>query len=102
MQKLTFIYITASSKREAKHLAKYLLKMRLVACANIFAAESIYWWKSKLTKNKEYVIIAKSVESNFNEIRDEIEKIHSYSVPCIAKINVDANEKFACWLKEQL
>lgn len=102
MPKLIFVYITASSKQEAKRLAKHLLERRLIACANIFAVESIYRWKNKIEESKEHVLIAKSAKSKFKKIQQEIEKIHSYSTPCIAKFEVQANEKFACWLNEQL
>jgi periplasmic divalent cation tolerance protein len=48
MSKPVFIYITNPSKKEAKRLAKHLIEKRLIACANIFPIESLYWWKNKL------------------------------------------------------
>jgi periplasmic divalent cation tolerance protein len=47
MGELAFFYITNPSKEEAKRIAKHLLDKRIIACANIFPIESMYWWDGK-------------------------------------------------------
>ena len=102
MNKMSFIfvYITNPNKKEAKRIALHLLKKKLVACVNIFPIESLYWWKGKIEKAKEFVLIAKTKEEDFKKVEAEVKKIHSYTVPCITKINVEANEEYEKWLKE--
>jgi len=97
-----FVYITNPSKRVAKNIAKHLLEKKLNGCANIFPMESAYWWQGRIENAKEYVLICKSLESEFAKLTREVAKIHPYTVPCIAKINVRCNEKFANWLKDVL
>ena len=95
-----FIYITNPTKREARKIAEYLLKKKLIGCANIFPVESLYWWKNKITDGKEFVLIAKTKKDNFEKVRKEVGKIHSYAIPCIVKIPARANRKYADWLNK--
>ncbi len=97
-----FIYITNPSKEKAKDIAKHLLEKKLIACANIFPIESLYWWEGKITEDSEAVLIAKTLEENFEAVRGEIEKIHPYTIPCGIKINVESNEKYFSWLKGEV
>ncbi|MEK6808149.1 MAG: divalent-cation tolerance protein CutA, partial [Nanoarchaeota archaeon] len=71
-----------------------------IACANLFPIKSIYWWGGKIAKENETVIIVKTNNKNFKKLESEVKKIHSYSVPCILKIDVEANEEYIGWLKE--
>ena len=107
------IYITNPTRDEARKIAKYLLGKRLIACANIFPISSLYWWnprrrtsslrgKRKITDEKEFVLIAKTIKENFEKVRKEVEKIHSYSIPCIIKIPVSSNKKYFDWLKGKI
>ncbi|MDP1628992.1 MAG: divalent-cation tolerance protein CutA [bacterium] len=107
---LIFIYITNPNKKEAGKIARHLLEKRLIACANIFPIESLYWRRGstgsprggKIVQDKEFVLIAKTAVKNFSRIKKEVEKIHPYSIPCIVKIPVEANSKYAEWLKKEI
>jgi periplasmic divalent cation tolerance protein len=94
-----FVYVTNPNRREARKIAMHLLKKRLVACANIFPIESSYWWKEKIENTKEVALIVKTRRENFNKIKNEIKKIHSYSIPCIVRFDVEANKEYENWLK---
>ena len=97
-----FVYVTAANKKEADMIGLHLLKKKLIACANIFPISSLYLWKGKVQKGNEYVIILKTVKSNYNKIKTEIEKIHSYDVPCIIQIPVTVNEKYGGWMRKEI
>ena len=100
---LIFVYITNQNKEEARKISHYLIDKKLIACANIYDnVSSIYPWQGKITDEKECILIAKTTENNFNKIKTEVDKIHSYKVPCIIKIPIEANEKYAAWLKSNL
>src|SRR3989339_1209266 len=93
-----FVYITIPTKKEAEKIAKHLLKKRLIACANIFPVGSFYWWKNEIEKSREFVLIGKTVEKNYARIAGEVEKIHSYSTPCVVKLPAEFNKNFGRWL----
>ena len=95
-------YITCKEKSEARKISEHLLKKRLIACANIFPIESMYWWEDKINEEKEFVVIAKTLEEKFDEMKGEIKKVHSYEVPCILKIEVEANEEFLEWVEGEV
>jgi periplasmic divalent cation tolerance protein len=97
-----FVYVTNPNKKEASRIALHLLKKRLIACANIFPIDSAYWWKDKIEKTKEYVLIVKTKEENWEKVKTEIKKVHPYTVPCITKINVEANKEYENWLKNNV
>jgi periplasmic divalent cation tolerance protein len=100
--RIVFIYITNPTKTIAKKIAKHLLKKRLIACANIFPINSLYWWGGKICDEKEFVLIAKTAEEKFEEVKEEVEKMHPYSVPCITKILVEPNKKYLNWLIKEV
>jgi periplasmic divalent cation tolerance protein len=90
-----FIYITCKNKAEAKKIAIFLVKKRLAACCNIFPIESIYWWRSKIVKDKEVVLIVKTLKKNFKKIEKEVKRLHSYTVPCILEISISQGSALA-------
>ncbi|OGE83722.1 MAG: hypothetical protein A3B23_02005 [Candidatus Colwellbacteria bacterium RIFCSPLOWO2_01_FULL_48_10] len=103
MTNFIYIYITNRTKAEAKKIALYLLKRKLIACANILGPiESMYHWKGKIADEKEFVLIAKTINKNYNKVVRETEKIHSYTVPCIVKIPVSSNKKYFDWIIGEL
>jgi len=100
--KLILVYIVSANKKEAKTIAKQLLLKKLIACANILPTESLYWWKGKIANEKEVVLVAKTVDVNFKNIKKEVEKIHSYDIPCIVKIPAEANKNYFDWVKKEI
>lgn len=99
---MILVYITNPSKNEARNIAKHLLEKKLVVCANIYASESLYRWKGKIADENEYTIIAKTIDEKFELVKKEVEKIHSYAIPCVIKIPASSNEKYRDWLDKEL
>ncbi len=96
-----FVYVTASSKEEAERIAKALLEKRLAACVNIFPIKSYFWWEGKIDEAEEYGMIVKTTADRFPEVRDEVKRLHSYSVPCICAIPVERGlREFLDWISE--
>ena len=95
---MKIFYVVCKNKEEAKKIAKHLLSKKLIACANIFPIESLYWWQNKIIEDKEAVLICKTTE-NFIEVEREIKKIHSYEIPCILNFDVKVNKEYENWAK---
>jgi len=98
---MILIYITCKDNKEAKTISKALLEKKLVACTNIHPIESMYWWKNKIQDEKEEVIIAKTIEKNYEKIKQEVKKLHSYDIPCIIKISAEANKEYNDWIDRE-
>ena len=99
---MTIAYITCKDKKGAEKISRHLLKKRIIACSNILPANSLYWWNSKIVNEKEYIIIAKTNNKNFNKVVGEVKKIHSYQIPCILKIDAVANKKYENWANKEM
>lgn len=100
---MIFIYIVCPNKKEARKIGQTLLRARLVACLNIFPVESAYWWQGKIVKDKEVVLIAKTLKKNFKKVETMIKKIHSYQTPCIGALPIiKVNQKYFNWLKKEI
>lgn len=99
---ISLVYITCKNNGEAKKIAKFLLSKKLIGCANMFPISSMYKWKGKRVNAKEIVLIAKTKPVNYEKIKKVVSKIHSYSVPCIMKIDAVANEPYYKWLMGEM
>ncbi len=98
---MILVYITCRDKIEARKIAMHLLKERLIACANIFPIESMYWWKGAIEKGKETVLIGKTQEKHYAHIKKSVKQMHSYKTICVMKINADANDEFSRWITNE-
>ena len=96
------VYITHGTELTAKKIANYLLDKKLVACANIFPISSAYWWKEKIQSEKEWVSIVKTVPELWERLQEEVEAVHPYDVPCIMKIEAEANKAYVNWIRNEV
>jgi len=97
-----FVYVTVPNRKVAEKISSHLLEKRLVACLNAFPVRSMYRWKGKIEKASEIVLVLKTIEKNYSKVKKEIEKLHPYSVPCIAKIKVEINSVYGKWIVSEL
>ena len=97
-----FLYIPCGTSEEAKKIARHLLNTKLIACANFFPVQSLYWGEGKIQEEAEVVLLLKTEKKKSAAVRKEVERLHSYSVPCIAQLPVTFNEKYGQWLLQQI
>lgn len=97
------ILITASSVKEAKKISEGLLKKRLAACVNVVPrVESTYWWKGKIEKAPEALLLVKSRRALIAALTREVKRLHSYTVPeVIALPIIGGNPDYIRWLREE-
>lgn len=96
------IYITHGTERAAKMVSNELLKKKIVACANIFPISSAYWWQGTIANEKEWVSLVKTIPENWEQLQTAVKAIHPYTVPCIMKIEVSANEEYEQWIRSSV
>jgi periplasmic divalent cation tolerance protein len=99
---MIIVYVTCKDKEEAHKIGKHVVEKKLAACANYFPVNSVYEWQGKLQEDNEFVLLLKTFDENFDKVKEEVEKIHSYDVPCILKIDVEANKEYRDWVKQQV
>src|SRR3989338_9967475 len=100
---MEFAYIPCKNSKEAEKIANALLSKKLIGCANILPSTSMYFWKKKLRKQKEAILICKTFGEKLSKIEKEAKKLHSYKIPLIASLKVeDANKDYLDWLEKQV
>jgi periplasmic divalent cation tolerance protein len=101
---VNFIYMTASSKTEARKIGKALVESRLAACVNILDnMQSIYRWEEKVQEDAEVVLIAKTTDSLVAQLIDKVKSLHSYECPCIVSLPVSGgNPPFLDWVQDEV
>ncbi len=90
----TIIFVTVSGKKEARLIAKALIKEKLAACVNIIdGIESLFWWKNKVDRARELLLVIKSKKAALPAIITKVKSMHSYTCPEIIALPIIAGEK---------
>ncbi len=95
---------TCASAEEAQRVARALVEKRLAACVNVMpGVRSVYHWKDAIEETEEVLLLIKSSRTLLEDLRDEIERLHSYEVPeVIALPVVDGSERYLAWMNREL
>ena len=98
------VFITASSREEAERLADMLVDKSLAACVQIMPEmQSIYRWQGKVERQREFLLIAKTLNSKFGLIESEVVKLHSYETPEILALPLTAvSRPYLEWLSSSV
>ena len=87
---ISVIYTTIDNEQDARKIAHFLIEEQIVACVNIIPnVESIYRWKGKIEEDKEFILIAKTVDENVLKAIKRIKELHNYELPDIISIPVN-------------
>jgi len=97
------VFITASSPDEGARLAEALVAERLAACVNrIDGISSVYWWKGKMERAGESLLIAKTRGELVERLVSRVKELHSYSVPEVIVLPIEAgNPEYLDWIAEE-
>jgi len=106
MENAKFIQVmtTSDSRQVAEKIADTLVAQKLAACVQITSpVRSLYRWKGKVEKAKEYICFIKTRRKFFKKVETVIKKLHNYEVPeIIASEIIDANPDYIGWLDKEL
>ncbi len=101
--KIAVVFVTVDKKTAAEKIAKSLLKNRLCACVNIVKdIKSYYWWKGKIEKAHEYLLIIKTNKNLVERLILETKKVHPYTVPEIISFDINkGNMDYINWVLKE-
>ena len=93
---------TTDSKENAEAITQSLLQKKLIACVQSSTIDSSYKWQGKIIHAKEIRLQMKTKKSLFEQIKEEIEVLHTYDVPEIIMVPlVNANEFYLKWIDSE-
>lgn len=95
---------TVGKVEEAHAIARMLVERRLAACVNVIGGvTSHYRWKGALEKGEEWLLVMKSSQDKYEELRTAILATHSYEVPEIIALPIVAGHPpYLDWIAESL
>ena len=96
------VLVTAPTIAVARRLARLALKERLVACANLLpGVESHYWWREKIERSREILIVFKTLQSRVRKLEKLILAKHPYDTPEVLVLAIDSGaRKYLRWIKD--
>jgi periplasmic divalent cation tolerance protein len=96
------LVLTCADRAEAEKIADTLLDKHLIACAKFVQVDSKYRWQGKLETDKETLLLMESLAANFNQVENEISKLHSYDTFVLKQLAVTKLSKKAdAWLRQE-
>ncbi|MDD3313808.1 divalent-cation tolerance protein CutA, partial [Pseudodesulfovibrio sp.] len=99
----SFVYITCATEAEAEAIGTVLVERRLAACVNILPGmRSLYWWRGKVERGEETVLIAKTRRELVDELTEAVKAVHGYEVPCVVALDIaGGNGDFLDWIRAE-
>jgi len=98
------VFSACSSQEEARTLARHLVEARVAACVNVIpGAFSVFRWEGKIDEASEWLLIIKTVRARLDDLKSELRRMHSYSVPEVVAIPiVDGSEDYLDWVESEV
>ena len=103
-EKFLCVSTTLNSRDAAQAIASKCVELGLAGCVQIIGpVESVYRWHGKLEKAEEWLCLAKTDRSHFDDLKATLLENHPYDVPeIIATEILDGSESYLDWLNGQL
>ncbi len=100
-QTFKVVFVTAPNLRVARKLARTALEARLVACANLIPRlESHYWWRGKLERSTEILIVFKTTQKQLAALEKLVLANHPYDTPEFVALPISAgSRRYLEWLQ---
>ena len=95
------VVTTVGSREQAQALARTLVHLRLAACVQIEAIDSIYRWQGKVLEDGELRLLCKTQPAQYTQLAAAIRQHHPYQLPAIHAIaTVAADPAYAAWVAD--
>ena len=84
------IFITAGSKEEAEKISRGLVESKLAFCVSTLPkVKSTYYWEDKIYVDKEFLLIVKTRQDQYEALETWVKNNHSYEVPEIIALPIE-------------
>lgn len=84
------VLVTVGDEEVAERIASALVADRLAACVNIVdSIRSIFRWKGSIEKDCELLLLIKTWQDRFDDVRRKVLDLHTYDLPEIIALRID-------------
>jgi periplasmic divalent cation tolerance protein len=100
---MLIVTTTAANISEAEGLAEKIVRARLAACVQLVPIGSVYFWDGSVRKEREHLLLIKTLGERYDELERFIIANHSYSVPEIVAVKAErVSEDYLGWVRDYL
>ncbi len=85
----------------ANHLCSLLITSKLIACANIVSAKSIYTWSEVLQNEPECLAFMKTTPMRLEGLLQKLKSSHPYQLPAILYWECKTTDEYGLWVDAQ-
>ena len=99
------VLVTCPSVALARKIARTVVRKRLAACVNVMLSpvESVYTWKGKVERAREYLLVMKTTAKRLAELENEVKRLHSYELPEFTALPItEGSKKYLSWMDESV
>lgn len=98
------VITTVGTEEQANLIASELVARRHASCVNMVTGlRSVYRWQGKICRDAEYMLIVKTLDSEYAAVEATIQELHSYELPEILSFKVAKGEPaFLEWISASL
>ncbi len=98
------VVLITAPKEKGEEIANLIVERKLGACVNVVPeVSSLYWWKGKIERDKEALLVVKTSMEIFPKLLKEVKSAHPYTVPEIIALPIVAgNEDYLKWIDDSL
>jgi periplasmic divalent cation tolerance protein len=104
LDSIAVVMTSVGTEQQAVEISEELIARRLATCINIVPClRSIYRWKGKVCEDTEYLLLIKTPRRMFERVSEAIRELHSYELPEILGVPVEAAERtFHEWILQMV
>ena len=97
------LFVTCPSVAVADAIAQRLVEARLAASVNVIpGAHSLYWWKGRIERADEVILIAKTVVARVEAATALIVAAHPYDTPAVVAHDIVAgDQRYLDWIDRE-
>ncbi len=98
------VLTTTPDSDEANSLARAIVDARLAACVQILPSiTSVYSWNDAVRTDPENLLLIKTLDEKYSELKEFIQAHHSYEVPEIVALKAEnVSESYLKWMTEMV
>ena len=93
---------TVSKKSDGESIARVLSEKHLSACVQIASVTSVYQWKGKLQKSKEWSCVIKTKKNLYKKVEQAIKNLSPYELPeIVANPILGGSKEYLAWMDDE-